>query len=60
MGQLNLKNLMLWHRMAKDLKAQDIPVMAILKEFRSMAGEGGRRPHHTAPKVEYGYEKHRG
>ena len=59
MGQRNLKNLMLWHRMAKDLKAQDVPVMAILKEFRAMAGEQGRRPHHAQNPITYEYEKHR-
>ena len=37
----NRGRLMLWHRMAKELKAQDIPVMAILKEF-SQHGWGGR------------------
>lgn len=47
MGQRNLKNLMLWHRMAKALKAQDVPVMAILKEFRTLAGE--RRGSSAAP-----------
>ena len=59
MGQRNLKKLMLWHRMAKDLKAQDVPVMAILKEFRAMAGEQGRRPHHAQNPITYEYEKHR-
>jgi len=59
MGQRNLKNLMLWHRMAKDLKAQDVPVMAILKEFRAMAGEVGRRPHRAQNPITYEYEKNR-
>ena len=59
MGQQNLKNLMLWHRLAKELKPQDLPVMAILKEFREMAGEKGRHAHRAWPKAEYGYEKHR-
>ena len=44
MGQRNLKNLMLWHCMAKAMKITDLPVMAILKEFRAMAGDSGRRP----------------
>ena len=61
LGQRNLKNLMLWHSMAKDLSCRDVPVMAILKEFREMApaGSGGRRPHRPAPPATYEYEKHR-
>ena len=59
MGQTNLKNLMLWHRMAKELKPQDLPVMTILKEFRAMAGDKGRRPHRAASAVFYEYEKSR-
>ena len=59
MGQRNLKNLMLWHRLAKTLKAVDVPVMAILKEFRAMAGEKGRKPHRPAPKVTYEYKKNK-
>ena len=50
MGQQNLKNLMLWHIMGYKTDAEgkkvkmpccDVPVMAILKEFRSMAFENG-------------------
>jgi hypothetical protein len=50
MGQQNLKNLMLWHIMGykTDMEGKkvkmpccDVPVMAILKEFRSMAFENG-------------------
>ena len=59
MGQRNLKNLMLWHRIAKELKPQDIPVMAIIKEWRSMAGDKGRRPHHAAAPITYEYVKNR-
>jgi len=54
-----LTNLMLWHRLAKDLKPHEIPVMAILKEFRALAGDQGRRPHLPEPKVTYEYEKNR-
>ena len=50
---------MLWHRMAKALKEQDVPVMAILKEFRAMTGEKGRRPHHPQDPIKYEYEKNR-
>ena len=61
MGQHNLKNLMrmLWHRMAKDVKAQYVPVMAVLKEFRAMAGEMGRRPHRAQNPIKNKYEKNR-
>ena len=38
MGQQNLRNLMLWHEMAKQLEPEEVPVMAILKEFRSRDG----------------------
>ena len=58
MGQQNLRNLMLWHEMAKELKPQEVPVMAILKEFREMAGPKGRTAHRAAPKPVYEYEKH--
>ena len=49
-GQQNLKNLMLWHIMGYKTETEgkkvkmpccDVPVMAILKEFRSMAFENG-------------------
>ena len=52
MGQQNLKNLMLWHIMGYTtegdgkkvkMKSCDVPVMAILKEFRTMAFENGAR-----------------
>ena len=59
LGQQNLKNLMLWHRLAKSKKVQDVPVMVILKQFRTMAGPKGRRPHRPWPQVSYEYEKHR-
>ena len=47
MRQTTLKNLMLWHahEMAKELTPQKVPVMAILKEFRAMAGPRGRKAH---------------
>jgi hypothetical protein len=74
MGQQNLKNLMLWHIMGYKTDAEgkkvkmpccDVPVMAILKEFRSMAFENGgtlgRKAHRAAPvpKYMYEYENHR-
>ena len=59
MGQQNLKNLMLWHEMGKELTPQELPVMAILKEFRAMAGPGGRTAHRPSEPSTYEYEKHR-
>jgi len=72
MGQQNLKNLMLWHIMGYKTDAEgkkvkmpccDVPVMAILKEFRSMAFENGgtlgRKAHRAAAVPKYEYEKHR-
>ena len=59
LGQENLKNLMLWHRLGRTCKVQDIPVMAILKGFRAMASVKGRRPHCPWPQVTYEYQKHR-
>ena len=56
MGQQNLKNLMLWHEMAKALTPQEVPVMAILKEFREMAGAHGRQAHRPAEPSTYEYE----
>ena len=59
MGQQKLKNLMLWHEMGKELTPQEVPVMAILKEFREMAGPRGRTAHRPAQPSTYEYEKHR-
>ena len=74
MGQQNLTNLMLWHAHAvkpvadksgkgieyKHISCQEVPVMAILKEFREMASKTfGRRPHRPQPVPSYDYEKHR-
>ena len=59
MGQQNLKNLMLWHEMGKELAPQELPVMAILKEFREMAGPKGRTAHCPAEPSTYEYEKNR-
>ena len=69
MGQRNLKNLMLWHIMGYTTNADgkkekmaccEVPVMAILKEFRAMAdGVRGRKAHRPAQVPKYEYEKHR-
>ena len=56
MGQKNLKHLMLWHEMAKEITLQELPVMAILNEFREMAGPRGRTAHRPAEPSTYEYE----
>ena len=55
MGQKNLKHLMLWHSLGKDLKCEEVPVMAILKKFRDLAGVRGRTRHvgTNPPKYDY-------
>ena len=55
MKQATLKHLMLWHSLAKDLSCEQLPVMAILKEFRTLSGQHGRHTHRgwTPPKYEY-------
>ena len=62
---------MLWHimgyKMNEDgtrskvkLPCRDVPVMAILKEFRAMAeGVRGRKAHKPQEVPKYEYEKHR-
>ena len=67
MGQANLKNLMLWHIMGyitkedgkkEKMPCRDVPVMAILKEYRTMAnGIRGRKAHVAAQVPKYEYEK---
>ena len=36
---------------SEKLVCKDVPVMAILKEFREMAGVGGRTAHRPAPAI---------
>ena len=63
LGQEVVCNIMHWHIGSRDLQGKampckDVPVMAILKEWRSMAtGPKGRRPHRPQPKIEYPYKK---
>ena len=59
LGQQKLKNLMLWHELGKKLTPQEVPVVAILKEFREMAGPRGRTAHRPQEPSKYEYEKHR-
>ena len=71
MGQQALKNLMHWHIMGSQttgaggkkvqMLCRDVPVMAILKEFRAMAfengGTRGRKAHRPEEVPKYEYEK---
>ena len=67
MDQQNLKNLMLWHIMGYTTNAdgkkekmvcRDVPVMAILKEFRTMIDSvRGRKAHRPEQVPKYEYEK---
>ena len=46
----NLKNLMIWHSIAKTVSFVELPVVDILEEVRRMAGPRGRNSHRgTAP-----------
>ena len=49
----NLKNLMLWHTMAKDTPCAEVPVMEILNEFRALAGIRGRNAHRGSNPPQY-------
>jgi hypothetical protein len=50
LGQVNLRNLMVWHTAAKDLPFANVPVMEILEAFRNLSGIRGRHAHRgTAP-----------
>ena len=67
---VNLKHLMLWHHMAckqnedgtlsgKHIACCEVPVMEIIKVWRSLAGPKGRYAHRPAPVPSYEYEKGR-
>ena len=59
MAQTNLRSLMMWHYHAKSRPCHDVPVMAILKVFREMAGPKGRKEHRLFPPAKYEYEAKR-
>ena len=68
MATSTLKNMMVWHRMArkfeedgqwKSLPCRDVPVMAIIKAFHELAGQSGRQRHRSFPVPSYEYEKGR-
>ena len=56
LNQVNLKNLMMWHVMGKDLKCENVPVMDILKEFRELAGTHGRNAHKPSAPPQYDFK----
>lgn len=51
----NLKNLMAWHTMGKDLDCAHVPVMDILTEFRALAGVRGRYAHRGQQPPQYDF-----
>ena len=55
MNQSTLKNLMLWHTMAKELKCEEVPVMAILEVFCQLSGQRGRNLHRPTNPPTYQY-----
>ena len=71
LGSRTLRNLMVWHRMARKveengtlgtvhLPCSDVPVMEIVAEFRRMAtGPNGRNHHRLWAPPKYEYEKRR-
>ena len=56
LGQVNLKNLMMWHVASKGQKTEEVPVMDILKEFRELAGIRGRNARKPSAPPQYDFE----
>ena len=50
---------MCWHYASSKLECHQVPVMAILKQFRELAGPNGRKSHRPAERRTYDYEKNR-
>ena len=48
LGQINLKNMMIWHTVTKALECKDVPVQPILDELRALGGIRGRSAHQGA------------
>ena len=55
LGQTNLRNLMIWHAIAKKVSYVELPVVAILKEFRRLGGPRGRNAHRPTAPPKYNY-----
>ena len=53
LGQDNLKHLMMWHVVGKDLKSEEVPVLEILKGYRALAGIQGRHRHRGIAPPQY-------
>ena len=49
----NLRNLMKWNCMAKEMSCEQVPAMEILHEFRSLAGIRGRNAHRPHQPPQY-------
>ena len=55
LGQANLRNLMIWHAIAKNVSYVELPVVAILEEFRRLGGPRGRNAHRPTAPPKYNY-----
>ena len=55
LGQRNLANLMFWHYHGRNMKAWEVPVQEILKEFRELVkgSQRGRHAHPAAAPIKY-------
>ena len=55
LGQRNLANLMFWHYHGRNMKAWEVPVQEILKEFHELVkcSKRGRQAHTAAVPIKY-------
>ena len=55
LGQRNLANLMFWHYHGRNMKAWEVPVQEILKEFHELVkcSKRGRQAHPAAAPIKY-------
>ena len=57
LGQRNLANLMFWHYHGRNMKAWEVPVQEILKEFHELVkgSKRGRQAHPAAAPIKYAF-----
>ena len=57
LGQRNLANLMFWHYHGRNMKAWEVPVQEILKEFHELVkgSQRGRHAHPAAVPIKYAF-----
>ena len=46
---------MIWHSYAKELKCEEVPVLAILEEFHKLSGQRGPNAHRGTNPPKYNY-----